>query len=408
MLFIGLWIAYAVTCLTRNTYSAAISAIVNEGLFTKSATGTISAAFYLVYGAAQFAGGYLSDRISPAAIIMSGLAGSLVSNAVMASTENFTVMLIAWSFNGLCQFGVWPATLKIVTGVLMPEHRRKASMYISMCMCAGTVFSYFAAMILLKYFRWPSLFWLSDIIIVIVIVMWAVISSKAKPHLVTDLPAEEEVLVQKSSDASDSNKTVPLTKLLALSGFFILIIPMTFRCMLDNGIKSWVPTMMMESYGITPDISSMIATIVVLINISGIYIARWFYPRYCKNVTVAVSLMFAVSLPIFFFLLYIGKIPIIISILLLVVSTTTMYSINQLMGIDIPAAFGKYNRTGTIAGIANAFGSFGITLSNFAYGFIAEHWGWTAVIVTWIVLAASSMICCLIAAPFWKRFTSGK
>jgi len=408
ILFIGVWIAYAVTCLTRNTYTAAIAAIVNEGLFDKSMTGVINASFYLFYGTAQFVGGYLSDRISPSTILMIGLGGSLVTNAVMASTESYTVMLIAWSINGICQFGVWPATLKIVSSVLHRDHREKAMVYISMCMCAGNVFSYFAAMILLKLFRWPSLFWMAVVILVGTIIMWASVSVKVRPHIIhTPDPslAEKADLTDKTQNSTAS---MSVFAMMLSSGFLILVLPATFRCMLDNGAKSWVPTMMMESYGITPGTSSFIATLVVMINMSGVFLVKKLYPKYFGNLNVLAGTLFAVSLPLFAALMLIGKIPMLAAIVLLIASTTVMYAVNQLMGINIPAVFGKYGKTGTIAGILNAFGSFGIMLGNFVYGYIAENFGWTEVIISWMVLAAVSMVCCFAAAPLWKKFINRK
>ena len=91
--------------------------------------------------------------------------------------------------------------------------------------------------------------------------------------------------------------------------------------------------------------------------------------------------------------------------ILLIAATTVMYGINQLLNIEVPAAFGKYERNGTIAGIMNSFGSYGVMLGNLLYGIIADASGWTAVIVTWIVLAAVSMVCCAAAVVLWRRFT---
>lgn len=406
LLFVGIWLVYMITCLTRNTYASAMSAIVSDGLFTKSATGTINAAFYLFYGSVQFLGGYLSDRISPFTILSVGLFGALVCNAVMASTESYTVMLITWSLNGICQFGVWPATLKIITSVLKKEHRKSASLYISVCMCTGGILSYFAAMILLRHFNWPSLFFLSSFLLAAVTVMWIAVTVKTKKKLIT-APSPDEIKGSASSQ-KQTPSGIPVFRLMAISGFFLLILPSTIRAILDNGVKSWVPTMMMESYGITPAISSMIAALVLLINISGVWLTNKLYPRLCSNASLITGFFFLAALPLFALLLFIGRLPILITILLLFASTTAMYSINQLMNIEIPAAFGIYNRTGTIAGINNAFGSFGIMLGNLLFGFLADYSGWTAVIVSWLIFAALSMACCFAAAPLWKRFTMRK
>lgn len=65
----------------------------------------------------------------------------------------------------------------------------------------------------------------------------------------------------------------------------------------------------------------------------------------------------------------------------------------------------KNTYSAAIAGIANAFGSFGVMLANFGYGFIAEYLDWNAVIVTWIILAAVSLLLTALSIPLWRRFT---
>ncbi len=402
LLFIGVWVAYMATCMTRNTYSAAISAIVADGLFTKSATGVISAAFYLFYGGGQFIGGYLSDKISPIIILTIGMVGSAATNLAMSMSESYTVLLVAWSINGVCQFGVWPATLKIVAGMLHVDHRKKALQYISMCMCIGGVGSYLAAMVLLELSGWQSLFFFSSMFMTAVIVLWLIITLTVRRHLVTDRPPYT-VKVKKQKKSAAEN--LHFVRLMATSGFFVLLIPSTLRCMLDNGVKSWVPTMMQESCGITADTSSLIMTLVVLINVSGVFIAGKLYPKYIKNVTVATAVLFMSAIPIFALILLIDMLPLVAVALLLIVSTTLMYSINQLINIEVPAAFSRYELTGTTAGIANAFGSFGVMLGNFVYGLIADASGWSAVVLTWVILAVVSALCCMAVAPLWKRFT---
>ncbi len=399
-LFISVWILYMVVCLTKNTYAAAIASIVDEGLFSKSAAGIINAAFYLIYGLAQLFLSRLTDKIPPWRMLYVGLLGALICNTAMAMTRSFSVMLIAWSVNGLLQFAVWPSTLNIIATVLHKEHRQKAAVYISVCLAAGSVGSYFAAMLLLRRFSWASLFWLSVILLSMVFILWIVATIKTERNLVHDdvpnLPQETK----------QEGEKAPLFRLLAISGLLVFLLPAIGRCMLDQGVKSWVPTMMMESYGISAGTSSFIAMVVTLVNVSGVILATTFQRKIMKNNPVSASAaFFAVSVPLFALLLLIGKMPIFFVVVLLVTSTTAMYGINQLMLVEVPTAFRKYNCIGTVTSIINAFASFGVMLGNFGYGFLAEHWGWNAVIVTWIVISALSALCCVMVLPAWKRFT---
>ena len=156
--FLACFIAYTVISMTKNTYSTAIAAIVSEGLFSKANAGVINASFYLFYGMTQFLGGYLADRFSPFKIILIALFGSVFVNALMATSHSFISMLIVWSVNGVFQFGVWPAVVKVISSVLLYDHRRKAMVYSAFCFPAGTIISYLLAMGILKRWSWPMLF----------------------------------------------------------------------------------------------------------------------------------------------------------------------------------------------------------------------------------------------------------
>ena len=97
--FAFLWILYAVVYLTKNCFNGALSAIVTEGMMTKSQTGLIIGIFYLVYAPGQVVGGFVSDRFSPEKLIRFGLLGAALSNAIIFFNQNYYVMLAAWVFN---------------------------------------------------------------------------------------------------------------------------------------------------------------------------------------------------------------------------------------------------------------------------------------------------------------------
>ena len=88
--------------------------------------------------------------------------------------------------------------------------------------------------------------------------------------------------------------------------------------------------------------------------------------------------------------------------------TTFMTSASQLLNVILPAAFAKQGRTGTIAGILNAFGAFGCMLGSFVYGYTAEYFGWTTTAFLWVMLAVITIMFCLMALPLWNRFTENE
>ena len=408
MLFIAAWIIYAVVSMTKSAYAASMASIIEEGLFTKANSGIINASFYLFYGIAQLIGIKIVDKVSPIKLIYITLAGTLISTVGMAVSENFGMMLGFWSFCGLIQFAVWPAVLRLISEFLQPHHRNKAMIYIAFSYCAGMLVNYFIAAIVLGVSTWHMMFWVTSVILVLSIILWWRVTKKTKA-VYTEQAEINRAMTARYTEQKKQNEEpveqVGYFKLLIKSGVIILLLSALVRSAMDAGLKLWVPTMITENYSVSPSFASMLTTILVFINLGGVFIASWIYPKRTKNPVWAYGLCFLVALPFTVLLLLTGKIPVFLVVLLLAAVTTMMYAGHQLINVIIPSDFVQFGRAGSIASTLNAVASFGIVAANMGFGIIAENFGWTTTIVLWIVLATAAFVFCGIATPIWRKFT---
>lgn len=127
LIVVFLFLMYAVVYMTKNIFSAAMASIVEEGVMTKSQTGLINASFWMVYAIFQFAGGFIVDKYSPSKMIMIGMGGAIISNLVIYFYPIYSVIIAAWMFNAVEQFGLWPGVFKIVSTQIVPSMRKKAA-----------------------------------------------------------------------------------------------------------------------------------------------------------------------------------------------------------------------------------------------------------------------------------------
>jgi len=327
----------------------------------------------------------------------------------MALSSVYSVMLVAWSINGLLQFGVWPAVLKVLTTVVMPEHRSKSMSYLFFAYPLGCAFSYLVAAALLRLFDWPSLFWSSVVSLTITsaLVVWLMAHLNKKmvpgPEI---LPADTKNLKPAAETQPNNTKPMPFMKMVLSSGLIFLTVPALIRCMLDIGLKNWVPTMIMESYSVTPSFANLLTTILVVVNLGGLFFVNWLYPKRCKNIATAMGIFFLASIPLLVLIVFTGKIHLFLILLSLALTTTFMMSASQIINVIMPAAFAKQKKTGLVAGFINAFGGLGVMLANYAYGLLADHFGWTITAVIWLVLGIISVVFSFMATPLWKRFTA--
>ncbi len=396
ILFVVCWLVYAIVCMTKNAYSASIASIVGEGLFTKSQAGIINSGYYVFYGAAQLLLVKLVDRISPVKLINTALFGALISMIGFAFTDSFGVMLLLWCLTGLLQFAIWPAVIIIISRYLLPSHRDKAMVYMAFAYCIGMLSNYAVAAVVLKVSDWRMLFKIFTFVIIATVIVWVVATKKTFPVLEGVVNAEEKKQAKQKPKGT--------WRIFLSSGIVIMLVPSLIRTMMDMGVKSWVPTMITETYGTSASFASMLTTILLLVNLGGIYIVNAVYPKHIKSEAVCFGLCFVVALPFTALLLLIGKIPVGAVVVLLTLVTTFMYSGHQLINVIIPSKFSEMNLSGGVASLLNAVASFGAVIANFGYGYLADAFGWTATILVWCIMALAALIFSFLSVKRWNRF----
>ncbi len=395
LLFAACWLVYMVVCLTKTNYVASIAFVVKEGIFTKSNAGIISAAFYLMYGISQVLGGNIVDRFSPYKIMSICVLGSVVTNLLLAFTNSFAAVLFLWGITGLIQFGVWPVGARIVTGILIPKHREKAGVYITLALGAGGILSYVLVAIVLEALGWCGVFLMNVIFLLVSLAFWKFVQKRTEKILMTE----------KADTLKLKVRGIPQKKFLPLffsSGLFLIMFFGIAQAMLDNGVKSWVPTMMIEIYGVSAVWASMQNAIIYICNITGLFFIVYIFRNVKSPVTVQV-LYFIICLPICMLMVFIGNIPLWSVFILLIISTTVTYAMTNI-SVRIASAFDKYGYSATVSGIINAFVCLGIVIGNGGYGIIAERFGWTAVTYVWLIVCVSTVALGIPSIFLWRKF----
>ncbi len=396
------FVVYIFLCLTRNTYPAAMESMIADGVFSKSDAGLVTASFYFFYGITQILGGWFADRVSPFLLILLGLVGSIASCAVMAFANTLPVMVIVWGMYGLSSFAVWPAIVKILSSMLMEKHRSMAILIIPFGVNIGTMLSYLAAALALNAGSWRDLFHVSYILLAVVTVPFMLLTLYFRRRLTAD-DTQTEVKQRKTEKGG-----VSLFRLITVSGLLLLLIPSLIRSMLDTGLKTWVPTMITENYGVTSTFAVSLTTVLLVVNLLAIFLVAWMYPRRCRNAAMAVGIYFAATVPLTAVLIFTGRIPLAIVLVMLALVTTLMSAAAQFFNASFAAAYAPYGKNGVIAGVMNTASCLGCVIANYGYGIVAEKFGWTVTVIVWVVLALIALVCCLLAVPKWAKFMKGK
>ncbi len=401
ILVVVCFITYTVIALTRNAYSAAIAGIVAEGYFTKSDAGIVATSFSITYCISQIIGSYYVDRFSPFKIILLGAVVTIFANIAMSLSPTYWVIFISRGVCGVAQFGIWPALLKILSEYINKEQRRAWRYIMPLGVTFGYVISYLAIAAIPE---WRGIFTLSYISLAAMTIIFVITAAYAQKKAVTVETEPEKPVNTKNAENEENTESIGVFRLLASSGALILMIPIFAQALIGNGIGSWMPTMIMESYDVSPAISSIMTTISTAAKFIAVVWVMIFYPRVIKQQTTMMGMLLVFAVPFLAASMFIGRIPMILVVIFITIIQTFKGSIHQLNTVEIPRVYTKYNKAGMVAGLINAVGTLAGVISGWLWGWMAETYTWNVIITVWTVMALVSALICFAATPLWKKF----
>lgn len=391
----ALWLIYASAYFGRTCYAAAIAAIVSEGLYTKSQIGLVGTAFFICYGAGQIFSGIAGDKFNPFTMILTGCLGSALCCLFMPLANSIAVMAAIWGINGIFQSMLWAPLLRIFSQTVNEKLREKAILNIALSIPTGTVCSYLCSTLIIKHLNWKYIFICGGLVIAAMFVLGLVSVALANKSI-------EKITENRHIDKSKPNSG--FVSAILSSGLLIIIIPSFLHGMMRDGITNWVPTMITEEYGVMPSFSVFLTVILPVFNAFGAYIITPIYKKLGKNEMKTAGLCAAFALVPMILLLFIGKMPVAVSIILLASITMLMYSLNYIIISRVPIRFACYSRTSVITGVLNSFAYLGCALSSYGFGAVSQNFGWNCVIFIWILSSAITALVSFSANIKWGKF----
>ncbi len=400
------WLVYACAYVGRVNYSAAVAGMVNDG-FLKSEVGLIGTAFFLCYGAGQLVSGYFGDIVSPFKMISIGMAGSAAANFAMSLCQTPAQLAVVWGINGILQSMLWSPILRIYGNVINSKIRDKWCLYISASVPVGTLTAYLLSTVSLKFFGWRNIYTVCSAVVFVCAIIWIVTSICASKKLTDVEPEQPGENIKPENKFNSVNKST--ASLILISGGVAIMISTAIHGMLKEGISAWVPTMISETYGLSPSFSVFVTLILPIINLAGPYVIAPVYRKYLGgNEVLAACICIGLSAPVFLVLLLVGKLPAIACVVLFAITTSLMHAYNYMIITMVPIRFAKYNKTSFASGLYNSITYFGCAIATYGLGFSAEKYGWTVCIAICIGLALLGCGICVPVIKRWKNFCKVK
>lgn len=405
LLFGACWCVYFSTYLGRLNYSACLNEMIAAEGFTRGQGGLIGTGFFLAYGIGQLISGFLGDRLSPKKLVFAGMVVSALANMGMVVQKEPEAMMVCWCINGLAQALVWSPMIRLLFDYLKTAQRMKACIWLNSTVPIGTMTAYGLSALLLKWTGgWRSVFVSAFFLLLILAFLWFIVinqvESYARQH---GEPVTGDGIYQENTRERKKMEGTWM-QILWKSGFLFLMLALVVQGALKDGVTTWIPTYISETYGLSGILSITGTMIIPVFNLLGVYLASAVNERWIREEVKTASVFFWLCGAALFCLWVCSGRSMIASFFMLAVSTTAMMAVNTMLIAVLPSYFGAVGKASSVSGILNSSVYIGGAVSTYGIGMLSGLIGWKSTIFIWLVCAAVAGGICFIVSGIWKKY----
>ncbi len=403
LFFLITWISYFSIYLGRMNFSASMSDMITNGGFGKTELGGVAAAFFLSYGLGQIISGVLGDRFSQSLLVFFGLLGSAAANLLFWMAPNASIMTWLWFLNGAAQSLIWAPMARLIADRTTGAQCVRIVVLLSTSGPAGMFCAYALSAVMIRAGGWKPCFWSAAVWLLAVAVLWYAGIRSLERY--ADKYGKPEVLATPDSRSSTKYKS-PRPHLLAVTGLGWLVIAAWLHGILKDGLITWIPTYLTETFSVEPFISITLTTLLPVVNLTGVYLANRLNRRLFNNEAKTALCFFVATLAAIIFMIAFGDYSMYGSVLVFAMISSAMTAVNTAFISLVPIHFQRFGSVSTVSGLLNATTYLGSALASVLFARTAEVFGWGGVRGSWCVIAITGAVCCMFSISKWRAFRS--
>ena len=386
------WAAYTAAYIGRLNLNAYIEPIRDQLGASKTELGLVSSFFFFSYGVGQLVHGILSKKYNTRYSVAAALVGSALVNLAMTLCRDASAMKYIWLFQSI----LWSSVIKTLSERLPDDMLASAVVTMSTPPALGTFAVYGISAVFSSLgvsYKW--IFLCPALILLAVGAAWFVLIG----HF------------GKSADGGEENVTLGKKQKPALTPVFILsalllVVAAISNGFIKDGVTTWTPSILKESYGLKESLSILATVVLPLIAVFGAWLSTLLHKRQ-KNTSALNGILYLAELVVLSLVLLsastgAGKSPIIL-LVLFGISAMLMSAVNNVITSIIPLYMRDRMNSGLLAGVLDTFCYVGSTLSTALLGFIADSRGWTGVFTALLVFGGIACAVCWLSAVLGKR-----
>ena len=373
-------IAYMFFYVTRKNLSMAQPAMIDEGVITRMQLGTIMTVHGVLYGLSRFVNGFWADRLNGRIFMALGLALSAVMNLLFGCTSLTILFAVFWIANGWTQGMGFPPCAKMLTHWIHPkELATKMSIWNTSHSFGAFLALGLCSLLFALGFGWRWCFYVPA--------ACAALAAVFTFFCVKDSPSEAglpELEIEAAGSAKPASQITTADRrrlvfgnkviwLVAIANFFVYIVRF--------GFLDWGPTFLKQMKNIPVAKGGLMIIAFELAAVVGTVFAGWVTDKVFKGrgVRTCVFCMLFAALFAFGFWCLPGGAPAWQATLLLMGAGFCIYGPQALIGI-VAANQATKDAAAMANGFTGIMGYAATTVSGMGIAFIADHFGWGAVL----------------------------
>jgi len=397
---------YFASYCTRINYGAAITAIAADMNIAKNLAGIVSTGLFITYGAGQLVSGILGDRMPPQRLIFAGIFGASILNILMGLAHNIYLMIVLWCINGFCQAMLWPPLVRIMSELLDTEEYKKAVITVSVACTSSTILIYLLVPLCITVSGWRSVFYICAAIGIVISAVWMIYIGKLKHSGIYSGASVRVSAVKAAKTPADSAVSgYSFGKLVGMAGIIPIFCGIVLHGMLRDGVQTWMPAFIDETYGLGASLSILTTVILPILATLSYPVATWLKKKFGNSELNSACFLFITSTGCSLLLLAFLKGSPLISIPLMAIVNASMHGINLMLISHVPQHFARYGRVSTVSGLLNSATYIGAASSTWGVALLSESFGWGFTIAIWAVIAAAGSVVLLSVRKRWNRFS---
>ena len=405
LLILLCWMVYMVAYLGRYSYSANISQIEATFGLNHSTAGLVTMCFFIAYGVGQVVNGFLCRHYPKRWVLSGALLVSAGLNLTIFLGVGFGAYKYLWLVNGAAQSVLWSSLMMIVGENISEKNFKKAVLSMGTTIGAGTLAAYglSAFLVLLGVYR--LVFLIAAILMAAVGVSWffgyAFVWRRLEETRAEILATKQLVKTEEGSKKGARAGIIAV--------IFVCIVYAVFNNLIKDGLLTWVPSVLIEKFGLPSSLSILFTIILPVLGMAGTFlIVKLNQVLHHNYFLCACVLFFGVAVLCIGVILSLGGGGYfwIAAILCIGVVNCLMVAVNNMLTTVIPLDLRDRVSSGLLSGIFDGSCYAGSAISSYGIGAVADSMGWTAVFWVFVGVSMFAVVMSLIAWIVKKKQSS--